>query len=348
LRVFQVRAPYGIMPAMSFRPDALKYLAPNWFASVMSLCGLSLAWNRAATLLGDMAQAVALALAGAGALAFVALALLSLARWQRFADAVAGDLRHPVRHAFFAAIPMSLLLLATCGVALLGASGWLAALWWLGSLGQFGVTLWVLARWLHADKARPPGWNALTPTLMVPVMGNLLAPLAGEALGASHWAAAQFGVGLLLWPVLLALLIARIVIHGPWPERLLPTTFMTVAPPALIGSGALHFGAPATLGWMCWGIALFFLLWSLHAARRMLAQPFSAVFWSIGFPLASFAALSLRLAARFPAAQGAAMIALALASLAAALLLLATLRGLRDGSLLQPEPVAILAETARA
>jgi len=333
---------------MPFRPDALKYLAPNWFAIVMSLCGLALAWDRAAAVLGDLADGCALVLAGAAALAFVALALLSLLRWQRFAGAVTADMHHPVRHAFFAAMPVAVILLATCGVALLGANGWLAALWWLGSLGQFGVTVWVLARWLNVDKTRQPGWNALTPALIVPVVGNVLAPLAGEALGAGGWAAAQFGLGVLLWPVLLALLIARIATHGLWPERLLPATFITVAPPAVIGSAALQLGAPPALAWMCWGAALFFLLWSLHIVRRMLAQPFSVVFWSMGFPLAAFAALSLRLAMQYPAAQAPALIALALASLVIVLLLLATWKGLRSGALLQPEPVAVIAEAARA
>ena len=172
---------------MIHRPDALKHLAPHWFAIVMSLCGLALAWGRAVPMLGDIAGAGALLLAGAAALVFVALALLSLLRWQHLGDAVAADLAHPVRHAFFATMPVSLILLATCGVELLGASGWLAALWWLGSLGQFGVTLWVLARWLYPDPARRPGWHALTPVLFVPVVGNVLAPLAGDALGAGGW-----------------------------------------------------------------------------------------------------------------------------------------------------------------
>ena len=328
---------------MTHRPDALKYLAPNWFAAVMSLCGLALAWDRAVALMGDMAGAGALLLAGGAALVFVALALLSLLRWQHYPEAVAADAAHPVRHAFFATVPVSLLLLATCGVALLGAQPWLAALWWLASLAQFGTTLWVLARWLQADKARQPGWAAITPALIVPVVGNVLAPLAGVTLGAPNWAAAQFGLGVLLWPVLLALLIVRIATHGLWAERLLPTTFITVAPPAVIGSAALQLGAPALLAWMCWGVALFFLLWSLQLGRRLLAQPFSAGFWSLGFPLAALATLSLRLAALQPAAQAPAMIALALASLVIVLLAIATWKGLREGSLLQPEPVALMA-----
>ena len=331
---------------MPHRPDALKYLSFNWFAIVMGVAGLSLAWARAAPVLGDLAGAGALVLAAAAALVFAALAVLSWIRWQVHGEAVAAELAHPERHAFVGAIPLSVVLLATAGVSLLGSGAALAALWWAGSIAQLAATLWVMGRWLRADRAQGLGWPALTPVLFIPVVGNVLAPLAGVPLGAGGWAAAQFGIGVLLWPVVLCLLLVRIATQGLWAERLLPTVFISVTPPALIGSGALQLGAPPVLAWMCWGVALFFLLWSAHVGRRMLAQPFSIGFWSLGFPLAAFAALSLRLAAREGAAQAPAMLALALASLVVLLLAVATWKGWRQGTLLQPEPVAMMAASA--
>ena len=327
---------------MPHHPDALKYLAPNCFAMVMSVAGLALAWSRAMPMLGEMAGAGALVLGGVAALLFLALAVLSWLRWQHYPEAVAGDLKHPVRHAFFATLPVSLILLATLALTLFGAETWVAVLWWIGSLAQFGVTLWVITRWLSPDKSQALGWHALTPALIVPVVGNVLAPLAGVSLGATAWSAAQFGIGVLLWPVLLTLLLVRIASQGPWPERLLPTVFITVAPPAVIGSSVLQLGGPPVLAWMCWGVALLCLLWSLQVTRRMLAQPFAIGFWSMGFPLASFAALTLRLAVHDSFAQVPAMMALAFASLVIVLLSMATWKGLREGTLLQPEPVAMV------
>ena len=46
--------------------------------------------------------------------------MLSWIRWQHYPEALAADLKHPVRHAFIATIPVSIILLATCGVSLLG------------------------------------------------------------------------------------------------------------------------------------------------------------------------------------------------------------------------------------
>ena len=119
-------------------PTPLKFLMPGWFALVMGLCGLALAWHRAHGVLGDMASGVALVIGALALLVFLVLLVASLLRISRYPAALAEDLKHPVRHAFVAAFPVSLLLLATVGVALGGASGELAglwrALWWAGSL----------------------------------------------------------------------------------------------------------------------------------------------------------------------------------------------------------------------
>ena len=331
---------------MSHHPTPLKFLMPGWFAIVMGLSGLSLAWFRATPLMGDMAGAGALVVGALAALVAVALAGLSLVRWQRYPQALADDLKHPARHAFVATMPVSLLLLATVATALAGPTLPAQVLWLLGSAGQFGVTVWVLSRWLRPNaggKEASPFWPSMTPALFIPVVGNVVPALAGVTLGFTEWSAAQFGVGLFLWPVVLTLLAVRLGVNGMWPERLLPTTFITIAPPAVIGLGVLQLGAPAILAWVAWGIGLFFLTWSASIFKRAISQPFAVSFWAMSFPLAAFSALTLRLAPDGGRAfQALAMVMLALSSLVIAALALATVKGLRDGTLLAPEPVATL------
>jgi tellurite resistance protein len=185
-------------------------------------------------------------------------------------------------------------------------------------------------------------WPGVTPLLIVPAVGNVLAPLGGVALGHADVAAAQFGIGLLLWPVVLTLLLVRVASSGLWPQQLLPSGFILLAPPAVVGLSALQLGAPLLVGWMCWGIAVFHLLWVGRLMRRIAALPFSAAHWGMSFPLAAMAALTLRLAGSggLPAVLATAL--LALASLVIVALTLATWRGLHNGSLLAPEPVAML------
>lgn len=331
---------------MSHHPTPLKFLGTPWFALVMGLSGLALAWHRAVPLMGGAAELAAQALGAAALAVFSLLAAAGLLRARRHAQAWAEDLKHPVRHPFVAAIPVSLILLATLAVALTGPGLAARALWWLGSLSQLAVTWWVLARWWRGNQAGGLQWAGVTPVLLIPIVGNVLAPLAGVTLGHAEWAAAQFGVGLMFWPLVVALVLARIAVAGMWPERLRPAVFIFVAPPAVIGLALLQLGAPPMAAWACWGMALFCLLWAAAQLRAIAAQPFAVPHWGLSFPLAAFTALTLRLAAPGGAMAAAGIALLALTTLLVAALVLATVRGLRAGTLLAPEPVAAIQPVA--
>jgi len=331
---------------MTSRPAPLKFLAPAWFAVVMGLTGLALAWHRAVPAMGEMAGGVALVVAMAAAFVFVALAVFSLARARRFPEAFREDFAHPVRHPFVAAIPISLILLATAAVALAGATTAASAAWWAGSLAQLLVTAWVVAKWWRGNQPGGLAWASLTPALVVPVVGNVLVPLAGVPLGFVEWSAAQFAVGLFFWPLVQALILVRLATQGSWPERLQPAVFIFVAPPSVVGLAFAQFGAPPLLAWGAWGIAFFSLLAALTQLRRILALPFAVPHWAMSFPLAAFAALTLRLGPPGSAIAGLGILALAGASLVILVLAIATAKGLRDGTLLAPEPVAAIQPVA--
>lgn len=324
----------------------LKFLGPAWFSVVMGLSGLALAWQSAAPALGDMATGLALVLAAVATLLCVVLLVLSLLRWQRYPIALADDLKHPVRHPFVATLPVALLLLSTLGVNLGLPHALCQAVWWLGSLTQLWATAWVLGRWLapQTGALTQPGalWPGVTPALFIPVVGNVVAPLAGVPLGHSEWSLAQLGVGAGFWPVVLVLVLIRRLTHGPVPERLLVTWVIAVAPPAVIGLSLLRLGAPEALAQALWGMAAFTLVWVAFQARRIINQPFSLPYWALSFPLAALSTLTLQLAERHALAsqQSAGLVLLAITSLVVLALGMATVRGLRDGTLLAPEPIA--------
>ena len=323
-------------------------MMPGWYALVMGLAGLSLAWHRAVPLLGEMAGAAALLVGVLAAAVFALLAVATVIRGQRYPEAWAEDRRHPVRHTFIAALPVAVLLLATVGVAVAGPPPLLLVWWWGGALAQLFVTWWVLARWWRPAAQGGLQWASVTPALFVAIVGNVLVPLAGVPLGQAEWSAAQFGLGLLFWPLATVLVLVRIAVQGLWPERLLPTAFIFIAPPAVVGLAVLQFGAPLLLAWVLWGMAMFTLLWVSALAPRIAKLPFGLPHWAISFPLAAIAALTLRLALPGSAMAGLGLALLALASIVMLGLLAGTLRGLRDGSLLAPEPVAAIQPAAGA
>jgi tellurite resistance protein len=313
----------------------LAYLYPGWYAIVMGLTGLALAWHRAVPLMGEMAGVVAWLVGVLAAAVFAVLLVATVLRGWRQPEAWAEDRRHPVRHTFIATLPIAAILVATVAVALLGPHPAFDALWWAGSLGQLGVTVWVLGRWWGR-----PAWPSVTPALFLPIVGNVLAPLAGVPLGHLEWSAAQFGIGLLFWPVVLVLIVVRLAAQGSWPDRLRPTVFIVIAPPAVVAMSALQLGAPLLLAWMVWGMAVFALLWAATQAKAIVSMPFGLTHWALSFPLASLAALTLRLATPGSLLAVLGPLLLALASLVILGLGFGTVRGLRDGSLLAPEPVA--------
>ena len=338
--------PETLLPAQTAlhaSPHApLKHLLPGWFALVMGLTGLSLAWHRAVPLMGEAAVGVSRGVGALAALAFGLLAVATLLRFWHHPEAWAEDRRHPVRHTFIATLPISVILLASVVVAQQGPSRPMLLLWGAGAAAQLFVTLWVLARWLRGNGPGGFHWSSITPALFIPFVGNALVPLAGVPLGQADWSAAQFGVGLMFWPVVLVLNVVRIALQGLWPERLLPTAFVLIAPPAVVGLSAAQLGAPPPVIWALWGMALFSLLWVGTLAQRIAGLPFGLTHWGMSFPLAALAALTLRLSEPGSAMAALGIGLLALVTLLVAGLLLGTLRGLCDGSLLAPEPVAVI------
>ncbi len=322
----------------------LEHLAPAWFAMVMGWCGLSQAWLRATDVLGDTALGLGLVAAIFAQFIFVLLCLACIVRLHAHPNAVAADMRHPVRHAFMAALPVSILLLASLGINLLWGSDrtldWaLRFLWCVGSILEIAATIWVVGRWLKSTENGGLQWAALTPAFFIPVVGNVLAPLGGVSIGLEAWATAQFGVGVFLWLVLQTLMFVRMAQAGPLPARMAPTWFITMVPPSLMGLSLLQLDAPLTLAWMMWGIGAFFLCLSLTQVQTVREQPFSMAYWSMSFPLGAFTSLTLRMSQAHGGAwlELPATLLLAITSLLILGLTLVTWRGLRHGHLLVPD-----------
>jgi tellurite resistance protein len=332
----------GAAPAAA----GLMHLQLVWFGMVMGLSGLALAWLRAQALMGPMALSVATAIGVVAALVWLILLAATAVRARRYAGALRADLAHPVRHAFVAALVVGALLLCAWGVQLWGPLAGLDALWRMSAAAELAVTLWVLGRWLHEhQEGSPPMWAAITPVLFIPVVGNVVVPLAGWPLGHHAWSMAQLGIGVFFWPLVLVLVLARRAAHSALPTRLLMSWFITAAPPSVVGVVSVVMDAPLTWSMGLWGVAMFSLLWASQVVGRAMSAGFHMGFWAVSFPLAAFTSLTLMLAERsgVPWMSAAGLALLALSTLVIGALLVATLKGLRDGTLLvaEPEPVKL-------
>ncbi len=311
---------------------------------VMGWCGLSQAWLRATDIFGDSALGLGLVAAIFALIIFLVLCLACVVRLQAHPNAVAADMRHPVRHAFMATLPISILLLASLGIQLFWGTDRtldtaLTFLWCVGSVLEIAATVWVVSRWLRAIENGGIQWATFTPIFFIPVVGNVLAPLGGVSIGLGAWATAQFGVGLFLWLVLQTLFFVRLAQAGPLPARLTPSLFITVVPPSIGGLSLLQLDVSSSAAWMMWGIAAFFLMLAFTQIFAIREQPFNMAHWGMSFPMAAFTSLTLRMT-HVPSGawlQLPATLLLAVTSLLILGLTLATWHGLRHGHLLVPD-----------
>lgn len=318
----------------------LEHLSPAWFVPVMGWTGLGLSWARASAGLGEPAHVMALICALAASLILALVSLCMLWRWRAHPSAFLADIRHPVKHTFWSALPIGMVLLAALWISLTHTEHWaLNAFWWVGAVGELATTVWVLSRWLRPNDAGGTPLAALTPVIFLPLVGNLLVPWAGVPLGHGVWSSIQMGVGLLMWPVALTLLIVRQFQAGGLPARMLPTWFILVVPPSALALSINLWHPPGPLLWAIWGMGLLSLMWALTQSKSIINLEFNLPHWGMSFPLAAFTSMTLMMAMR-PEGEwlwAPGMVLLAIASVVILWLSRMTLRGLWRGELLRPE-----------
>ncbi|MCX7898396.1 MAG: SLAC1 anion channel family protein, partial [Rhodocyclaceae bacterium] len=270
----------------------LKNMPVSWFATIMGLSGCALAWRRA-ELLWQLPYGLSLPLQYIAAALFLFLSAFYLAKWMRYPEQARAEIHHPVKLAFLPTISISLVLLST--VFLPTAPTLSFWLWACGSFAHFMLTLAVMNIWLHHA---PHPILQLNPAWFIPIVGNILVPIAGVAHGLQEISWFFFAYGLFFWPVLSALLFYRLIFHEPLPERLLPTLFIFIAPPAVgfISWHTLHGGSVDAFGRILYGVALFFALLLFSQAARFVRLRFFLSGWAYSFPLAALALASMIMA----------------------------------------------------
>lgn len=273
---------------MNPETNRLQHFPVAWFATIMGLAGLTLAWTQAERVFAlGFAISPFLLLLTTGL--FALLSVVYGVKIVRYPQAVLGEFRHPVRLAFIPTFSIGLLLLA---IALLGTlprlSFWL---WGLGTVLHLGFTLYVLSSWIHHTKYEIAHLN---PAWFIPVVGNILVPIAGVHHAPADISWFFLSLGLFFWPVLTAIIFYRLIFHGSLPQRFMPTLFIFIAPPA-VGFIAWHslVGELDNFGRMLYFTGLFFTLLLLAQVNYFTRLKFFLSWWAYSFPLAAITIASL-------------------------------------------------------
>jgi len=290
LGYFPETVPPGSAQAMT-DPAAeprLKFFPVSFFAMIMGLTGLSIAWHKA-----EITYGIQLRMSGAllalAAVCFLLLLALYLNKLIRYRDAVRKELAHPIQLNFFPTVSISLILL---GVATLPHWPVVAGvLWVLGTWLHLLFTLYVMGVWIHHEHFEI---HHINPAWFIPIVGNVLVPIAGVPLGFSEISWFFFSIGILFWLILLAIIMYRVLFHHPLPERLMPTFFILIAPPAVGFIAYLQLtGSLDAFARVLYYSGLFLTLLLVTQIGRFVRIEFYLSWWAYSFPLAAITIATL-------------------------------------------------------
>ena len=257
----------------------MQFFPITLFASIMGLTGLSIAFMRAADFYPILHRA------GNGLLLlafglFLVICGLYIGKIIRFPHEAQQEFNHPVRFNFYPAISISLLLLA---IAMMESYPSLAkGLWLAGSIAHLAFTLIAVSRWI----GRLYSIQQFNPSWFIPVVGNILVPIAGVEFASKEISWFFFSIGLVFWLSLFAIMVYRLGFHGDLPGKLVPTLFILIAPPAI---GFVSYyrltGNFDAAGRILLYLALFIALLLFTMVKKFLRLPFFMSWWAYTFPL---------------------------------------------------------------
>lgn len=280
-------------PTVSRPVGRLAHFPVALFSSVMGLGGTALAWRRAAEVWG-LPEWPFLVFLVAALVAFVVVGSLYVVKWVRHGAAARAELRHPIRLAFVPTITVAILILATALSTV--ANEVATVLWWVGAVGHLAATVLVLSAWFgRADLLA----GHVTPAWFIPIVGNVVTPLAAPAVGSVEVGWFAFGVGMIFWLALLPLLMQRVLTHDqPLPVKLLPTLAIFIAPPAvaMLSWQSLTQAGADPLSHVLYGSAMFFVLLVLAQVGRLRRIPFAVPYWAYTFPFAAATVAAIAMA----------------------------------------------------
>ena len=295
----------------SVEKPLLARMSVAMFGMVMGLGGLSNAWALAHRFLDAplIVSHVLLSLAG---ISYVLLVLCHAAKLAWHFSDVAEEFSHPVRSNFFPAISVATVVMSIALRVYLPALA--EALWWIGAVLHFIFALTLIRRWiLHAQEE-----DALTPAWFIPVVGNILVPVAGVPLGHVEISWFFFSIGLMLWIPFFTIVLHRVLFVPAMSQRSMPTLFILLAPPSIGLSAYLAFtgGHAGALGDILYCLALFIAILLASLIHHAAHGAFFMSWWAMTFPAAGWASACLGFYQARPSActESIALIALAAAS----------------------------------
>ena len=268
--------------------NRLKFFPIMMFAIVMGLSGLAIVYEKAHEMFG-IPSFIGKGLLILDSTILAILILVYLSKMLKYFSEVKHEFNHPVRINFFAAVAISFLLLS---VAFHPVNKSVAFyLFTIGTILQTYFTLRTISFWINRNleiQHSNPAW-------FIPIVGNVLVPVAGAGFVDANLLMYYFSIGLFFWVVLTAILINRIIFHHQLAGKFMPTLFIFIAPPAVAFIAYLKMNGMQydMFASALYNLALFFTFLLLFMYKNFLNLKFFISWWAFTFPLTAVTIASM-------------------------------------------------------
>jgi tellurite resistance protein len=203
-------------------------------------------------------------------------------------EEVQADFRHRIRINFFSAISISFLLLS---IAFMSYWPFLSmVLWWSGLIIHTLIMMHTISYWIQHNFEI----QTMNPAWFIPVVGNILVPVAGVEYMPQAFNYIYFAIGFFFWIILFTIFLNRAIFHNQLPQKFMPTLFILIAPPAV---GFIAYIRIAQ-SWDGFAVFLLFMAYFFVGLLFFLRKSFYNLkfflsWWAFTFPLTAITLASV-------------------------------------------------------
>jgi len=260
--------------------NRLKYFPVTMFATTMGLGGFTIMYQKAAEVLG-FPHIIGNSLLYIVTAIFLTIVGFYLIKFMSYPDEVKKEWNHPIRINFFAAMSISMLILAIVHKPEFHATA--QFFWTAGTIIHFFLTLNTIRFWINHNQELTHS----NPAWFIPIVGNVLVPVGGVGFASTGLLMYFFAVGVFFWIVLFAILFNRIIFHHQLPAKFMPTLFIFIAPPsiAFIAYFKMFGHYDDAFALILYNLALFFTILVAFMYKNFIKIKFFISWWAFTFPL---------------------------------------------------------------
>ncbi|MBU1241100.1 SLAC1 anion channel family protein [Myxococcota bacterium] len=259
--------------------DRLEFFPVTSYAVVMGLTGLTIVTGKYYHLQW-MPKLIAHGMLFFSLAVFLLISVMYGLKALWFFDRVAEDFHHRIRVNFFSAISISFLLQSIAFLAYWPILS--LVFWWVGTIVHTILMLYTIGFWIRHNFEI----QFMNPAWFIPVVGNILVPIAGVEFMPATFSFFYFAVGIFFWLVLFTIFLNRAIFHHQLPEKFIPTLFILLAPPAI---GFIAY-IRITQSWdffaaLLLHLTIFFVALLVVLFRSFFGIKFFISWWAFTFPM---------------------------------------------------------------